>query len=183
MGAGGNGREDLACPGRPARCSAVFPDAAASLEAMPAGAGLEDAGETAARRARRHKTDQAERKDSIILYKFEALLSWTEFMNLNRRVEDDDFDNAKKAAEDQDEIGLGQLSKAPATRLKLHLDLAPEDVDRDRLAESPPARHHADDRFGAVRGHSEQLHPAFGDDMDRMGGVAAVKDRLAARVV
>ena len=36
--------------------------------------------------------------------------------------------------EDQEEIGLGQISKAPATRLKLHLDLAPEDVDRERLS-------------------------------------------------
>ncbi|MES0883477.1 nitric oxide reductase activation protein NorD [Roseibium sp. SCP14] len=85
-------------------------------------------------RARRRKSDQAERKDSLILHKFEAILSWAEFLNLNRRVDDDDNDDAKKAAEDQDEIGLGQISKAPATRLKLHLDLAPEDVDRERLS-------------------------------------------------
>lgn len=85
-------------------------------------------------RARRRQADRAERRDSLILHRFEALLSWTEFMNLNRRVEDDDSDAAKKAAEDQDEIGLGQISKAPATRLKLHLDLAPEDVDRERLS-------------------------------------------------
>ena len=85
-------------------------------------------------RARRRKSDLAERKDSFILHKFEALLSWAEFINLNRRVEDDDNDDAKKAADDQDEIGLGQISKAPATRLKLHLDLAPEDVDREALS-------------------------------------------------
>ena len=66
-------------------------------------------------RARRRKADQAERKDSFILHKFEALLSWAEFINLNRRVEDDDTDDAKKAADDLDEIGLGQISKAPAT--------------------------------------------------------------------
>jgi nitric oxide reductase NorD protein len=85
-------------------------------------------------RARRRKSEQAERNDSLILHKFEAILSWAEFLNLNRRVDDDDNDDAKKAAEDQDEIGLGQISKAPATRLKLHLDLAPEDVDRERLS-------------------------------------------------
>ncbi|MDZ4136170.1 MAG: nitric oxide reductase D protein, partial [Paracoccaceae bacterium] len=81
-------------------------------------------------RARRRRADQAERSDSFILHKFEAILSWAEFINLNRRVEDDENDDAKKAADDADEIGLGQISKAPATRLKLHLDLAPEDVDR-----------------------------------------------------
>ncbi|MFY2822924.1 nitric oxide reductase activation protein NorD [Ruegeria sp. MALMAid1280] len=85
-------------------------------------------------RARRRKSDQAERKDSLILHKFEAILSWAEFLNLNRRVDDDDPDNAKKAADDQEEIGLGQISKAPPTKLKLHLDLAPEDVNRERLS-------------------------------------------------
>jgi len=85
-------------------------------------------------RARRRKSDQAERSDSFILHKFEAILSWAEFLNLNRRVDDDDPDNAKKAADDAEEIGLGQISKAPPTRLKLHLDLAPEDVDRERIS-------------------------------------------------
>ena len=85
-------------------------------------------------RAKRRRADQIERKDSFILHKFEAILSWAEFINLNRRVEDDDPDSAKKAADDQEEIGVGQISKAPATRLKLHLDLAPEDVDRESIS-------------------------------------------------
>ncbi len=87
-----------------------------------------------ARKARRHKTDQAERNDSFILHKFEALLSVAQFVNLNRRIEDDDEDSAKKAADDMDEFGLGQTTKAPATRLRLHLDLAPEDADIEALA-------------------------------------------------
>ena len=94
----------------------------------------EQAEEKTVRRARRRKADQADRNDSFILHKFEAILSMTEFLNLNRRVEDDDEDTARKAAEDQDEIGLAQVSKAPATRLKLHLDLAPEDVAREALS-------------------------------------------------
>ncbi len=114
--------------------------------AAASGAGVDDAPETPAggdarseddartHRARRRKADQAERRDSLILHKFESILSWAEFLNLNRRVDDDDPDSAKKALDDQDEIALGQISKAPATRLKLHLDLAPEDVDRERLS-------------------------------------------------
>ncbi|MFV0408438.1 MAG: nitric oxide reductase activation protein NorD [Paracoccus sp. (in: a-proteobacteria)] len=85
-------------------------------------------------RARRRSSDQAGRKDSLILHKFEAILSWAEFLNLNRRVEDDDEDDARKALDDQEELGLGQISKAPATRLKLHLDLSPEDAAREALA-------------------------------------------------
>jgi nitric oxide reductase NorD protein len=73
----------------------------------------EDSGEKT-HRARRRKSDQAARSDSFILHKFEAILSWTEFLNLNRRVDDDDPDNAKKAADDQDEIGLfGRASTCP----------------------------------------------------------------------
>jgi len=97
------------------------------------GAPPEESSETI-HKAKRHKADQAERKDSLTLFNFETILSWAEFLNLNRKVEDDEFDNAKKAADDQDELGLGQISKAPATRLKLHLDLSPEDVDRERLS-------------------------------------------------
>ncbi|MBU3030577.1 nitric oxide reductase activation protein NorD [Paracoccus marinaquae] len=108
--------------------------AGTEVASLPTDGTPEEAGDGTARKARRMASDQAERKDSIILYKFEALLSWAEFMNINRRVEDDDLDNAKKAAEDHEEIVLGQLSKAPATKLKLHLDLAPEDVDRERIA-------------------------------------------------
>ena len=114
---------------------ALATSAPSEVEVVPTGGDPEDASDGSARRARRRKADQAERKDSTILYKFEAMLSWAEFLNINRRVEDDDFDNAKKAAEDHDEITLGQVSKAPATRLKLHLDLAPEDVDRERIAD------------------------------------------------
>ncbi len=85
-------------------------------------------------RGKRNSADSAERKDSLILHRFEAIFSWTEFLNINRRIEDDDDDNAKKAAGDQDEIGLTQVSKKTATRLKLHLDLSPEDADRERLS-------------------------------------------------
>ncbi|MDO5370666.1 nitric oxide reductase activation protein NorD [Paracoccus sp. (in: a-proteobacteria)] len=85
-------------------------------------------------RARRRQAEAADRKDSLIINRFEAILSWAEFLNLNRRVDDDDDDSARKALDDQEELGLGQISKAPATRLKLHLDLAPEDVDREALS-------------------------------------------------
>ncbi len=116
---------DLRRPGR-SETSAVE---ARATEGPP-----EESTEKTARRARRRHADQANRADSFILHKFEAILSMTEFLNLNRRVEDDDEDSAKKAADDQDEIGLAQISKSPATRLKLHLDLAPEDVDREAVS-------------------------------------------------
>ncbi len=109
--------------------------AAASTEDEPdAAAGAPRQADGKRLKARRAEADQAERRDSLILHKFEAIFSWAEFLNVNRKVEEDDEESARKAAEDADEIGLGQISKRPATRLKLHLDLAPSDVDRERLS-------------------------------------------------
>ena len=86
------------------------------------------------RKASRKASDQAARNDSLILHKFESILSWTEFFNLNRRVEDDDEDTAKKAADDLDEISLTSVPQRARTRIKLHLDLAPEEAEMERLA-------------------------------------------------
>ncbi len=126
---------------RPSRPVALWPDlrrldasAASEVETRQTEGTPEEGEGNTMHRAKRRKAEQVERKDSFILHKFEAILSWAEFINLNRRVEDDDPDSAKKAADDQEEIGLGQISKAPATRLKLHLDLAPEDVDREAIS-------------------------------------------------
>jgi len=85
-------------------------------------------------KASRKPSDQPSRKDSLILHKFETILSWTELLNINRRVDDDDEENARKAADDQDEIGLAQVPQRAKTRLRLHLELSPEEAEFERLA-------------------------------------------------
>lgn len=82
----------------------------------------------------RKDRDEANRKDSFILHRFESILSWVESMNLNRSVDDDDDENAQKAADDQDNITLSKVDKRAATRLRLHLDLSPGDADHEKLA-------------------------------------------------
>jgi len=61
-------------------------------------------------------------------------MSWAESLNLNRMVDDDDQDNAAKAAEDQDQLSLSQTLKRAAKRLRLSLDLSPQDAEHERLA-------------------------------------------------
>lgn len=85
-------------------------------------------------KAKRRSADQAARKDSLVLHKFEAIFSWAEFLNLNRRIEDNDEDTAKKAADDQEEISLTQVPQKAKARLRLHLDLSPEEAEFERLA-------------------------------------------------
>ena len=86
------------------------------------------------RKAKRNKSDQIERKDSLVVARFEAILSWTEMLNLNRAVDDDDPENAKRAADDLEEIGLADISRKPATKLAFDLDLSPQEVDHARLS-------------------------------------------------
>lgn len=93
-----------------------------------------EGGEAKTMKASRKNADQAARKDSLVLHKFESILSWTEFLNINRRVDDDDADNAKKAADDQNEIGLANVPQKAKARLRLHLDLSPAEADFERLA-------------------------------------------------
>lgn len=85
-------------------------------------------------KAERRKSDQTERRDSLILHRFESILSFADFLNINRDVDDDDEDSARKAAEDAERIGVAHHHKKPRTRLKFDLDLSPEDGDREKLA-------------------------------------------------
>ena len=54
-------------------------------------------------------------------------------VNLNRAVEDDDEEGARKAAEDLDEIAVGEHERKTATRLKLELDLPAEAIATEPL--------------------------------------------------
>jgi nitric oxide reductase NorD protein len=84
--------------------------------------------------AQRRNADQAKQKDALLFNRFEAVLSIAEMLNLRRTIDDESSDNAKKAADDLDELSLVESDKAPTTRIKFDLDLAPQDVDRERLS-------------------------------------------------
>lgn len=98
------------------------------------GTGKSAGGDGKSRRAKRRASDQINRKGGFFVHRFEKILTWTEFMNLHRDVEDDDEASAKKAADDHDEIGVGKIDKKAATRLTIDLDLAPADVELERLS-------------------------------------------------
>lgn len=87
------------------------------------------------RKADRREQDQADRDDPLMLNNMEKMLSWAEMVNLNRLVDDDEEEEARKAADQIDEIVLTPNRKKAATRLKLDLDLAPDEASGGRLTE------------------------------------------------
>jgi nitric oxide reductase NorD protein len=115
----------FAAPGRGDAAEEAAPDPAAPPPA---------AAQTSRKLGERKDQDQHNRKDSFIIHRFESILSWVESMNINRSVDDDDDENAQKAADDQDRITLSKQARKVATRLRLHLDLSPADADHEALA-------------------------------------------------
>lgn len=93
------------------------------------GGGGAETGDARRRKASRRATDQAQRQDSLILNRFEKILGLAEMIDLNRDVDDDNEEDAQKAADDLDEIAVGKHQRKAATRLKFDLDLPPEAVD------------------------------------------------------
>ncbi|KAA9010085.1 nitric oxide reductase activation protein NorD [Histidinibacterium aquaticum] len=89
---------------------------------------------TTRKSAKREDRDQANRSDSFIVHRFESIMSWAESLNINRMVDDDDAENAQKAAEDQDHLTLSEHLKRAASRLRVSLDLSPQDAEHERLA-------------------------------------------------
>jgi nitric oxide reductase NorD protein len=81
---------------------------------------------------RRHQ-DQSERDDPLVLNRFEKILSWAEMVNVNRMVEDDEDEEAKRAADQIEEMTLSPHKQRAATRLKVDLDLAPGTVTGESL--------------------------------------------------
>ena len=80
------------------------------------------------KKSRREKQDQSMRNDPLLLNRFEKLMSWSEMVNVNRAVQDDDADGARDAAKALEEITLSPNAQRAATRLKFDLDLSPDDV-------------------------------------------------------
>ncbi|MDE5440961.1 VWA domain-containing protein [Bradyrhizobium sp. CSA207] len=77
--------------------------------------------------------DGANRRDPFVLNRFEKIMAMAEMVNVDRPADDNEDEDAQKAADDLDEITLGRRSGKPATRLKFDLDLPPEAVDASRL--------------------------------------------------
>ena len=90
--------------------------------------------DTRKKKARRGRYEQSERDDPLLLNRFEKLMSWAEMVNVNRAVQDEDADAAKKVADAMEELALSPHQRRAATKLKFDLDLAPDDIDPSTLS-------------------------------------------------
>lgn len=81
---------------------------------------------------RRHKAERVEMpdgKDGLVFNRMETILSWAEYIRVNRTTEEDEDSDAQSAAEDLDRLSVARDNKATASRLRFDLDLPPEECD------------------------------------------------------
>lgn len=77
-----------------------------------------------ARRRRAERVDaSAERAPFMLFFRAESLLSWGEFVRVNRATDDDPDDQAVTAANDLDRLAIASDGQASASRVKFDLDL------------------------------------------------------------
>jgi len=107
--------------------------AVAQIAELKGGEGGENPQDQRKKNSRRREQDQSLRDDPLLLNRFEKMLSWSEMVNVNRAVQDDDKDSAQNAAQALEEITLSPHNQQAAVALKFDLDLSPDDVDPAKL--------------------------------------------------
>jgi len=102
---------------------------------------------------RRHKAerqDVQERKDGFMMFfRAESILSWAEFIKVNRPTDDDENEDAKRAADEMDTITVTRDGKTSTSRIRFDLDLPPEESDDTPLGEGIllPEWHYKENRL------------------------------------
>ncbi len=102
-------------PAPPVQCAVPRPD----------GGGDGDGGESRDGDERKRRGEQVESRrenDGLIALRMENILTWSEFVNVDRTEEEDDTD-ADSAAESMDVMSVTRDSKRVASRLRFDLDL------------------------------------------------------------
>ncbi len=122
------------------------PDSGAA-RADPAGANDEKRPERPpdARTQQDHKRRRAERTEDtttknglVMFFRAESILSWSEFVRVNRTGDDDDNQDASQVADDMEHLSIAPDGETLAARVKFDLDLPSASADDLPVGEGEP---------------------------------------------
>lgn len=82
---------------------------------------------------RQSEQERKSERSPFILNRFEKILAMAEMVNVDRPT-DDSEDSDSKAADDLDEMKLGQRKERPSSKFRFDLDLPPEMIDLSEIA-------------------------------------------------
>ncbi|MEZ5662221.1 MAG: VWA domain-containing protein [Burkholderiaceae bacterium] len=99
-------------------------DPAIRPDAPPAEAGQRQAPSGQARRRRAQAvTDERDRAPLMMFFRAESILSWGEFVKVNRASDDDPDSDAARVADDLDRLAVAPDGQTTASRVRFDLDL------------------------------------------------------------
>ncbi len=75
------------------------------------------------RRRAHHTEDASDRNGMMMFFRAESIMSWSEYVKVNRQTDDDDDGNAIKAADDMNSLAITPDGQTSAARVKFDLDL------------------------------------------------------------
>ena len=106
----------------PQGCAATAQPSRSASDAEPdhrQGQSLQDK-----KRRKAHQTDNAtDRNGMMMFFRAESIMSWSEYVKVNRQTDDDDDGNAIKAADDMNSLAITADGQTSAARVKFDLDL------------------------------------------------------------
>lgn len=87
------------------------------------------------RRRRAERVEMPDGKGGLIAIRMETILSWAEYVKVDRSTDDDEDENAERAADDMDVLAVARDGKASSQRLRFDLDLPSAEYDDIPLGE------------------------------------------------
>ena len=92
-----------------------------------------------AKRRRAERTDDTSNKNGLVMFfRAESILSWSEFVRVNRTDDDEDHQNASQVADDMEKLSVARHGETLAARVKFDLDLPSASVDDLPVGEGEP---------------------------------------------
>jgi nitric oxide reductase NorD protein len=105
----------------------------AGSAAPPKPAGKPAASDREGRKRRAERVDMPDAKSPFMLmFRAESLFSWAEFIKADRPLDEDENEDAEKAANDLDYLSIAEGETTAASRIRFDLDL-PAEADDDLM--------------------------------------------------
>ena len=91
--------------------------------AQPESAARKPSASDQRRRRTEAVTDERDKAPLMMFFRAESILSWGEFIKVNRATDDDPDDNASQVADDMEKLAIAPDGQSAASRVKFDLDL------------------------------------------------------------
>ena len=90
------------------------------------------------RRRAQHSQDTSNKNGLVMFFRAESILSWAEFVRVNRTSDDEDNQDASQVADDMEQLAIAKGGETLAARVRFDLDLPSASADDLPVGEGEP---------------------------------------------